>query len=217
MESAHLFTHQTPQLSEHICMMTCTYLWGLYIQLCAPARSVNHTGDRKLTSRAAKTGRGVTFFFAVFWNTFLSGCDAHNRFRGGLGWYLLALCVVILYQVLEEVHSFLGLNLIYFDQVLQSKERSRVQPGVDIQGVFKGFFGLMRYNVAELLLRGKKRLLLCHRRWRERTLCIMIIASGCIYALWRLWCMSQDCLDTVGVGDQTILVQQNTMSLPWSK
>lgn len=81
---------------------------------------------------------------------------------GGGGWYLLALCVVILYQVLEEVHSFLGLNLIYFDQVLQSKERSRVQPGVDIQGVFKGFFGLMRYNVAEPLLRGGKKRLLLH-------------------------------------------------------
>lgn len=72
------------------------------------------------------------------------------KIQAGLRRYLLALCVVILYQVLEEVHSFLGLNLIYFDQVLQSKERSRVQPGVDIQGVFKGFFGLMRYNVAEL-------------------------------------------------------------------
>lgn len=89
------------------------------------------------------------------------------------GWYLLALCVVILYQVLEEVHSFLGLNLIYFDQVLQSKERSRVQPGVDIQGVFKGFFGLMRYNVAEPLLRGEK----------KDFFCIMIIASGRTYAL----------------------------------
>lgn len=48
--------------------------------------------------------------------------------------------MVILYQVLEEVHSFLGLDLIYFDQVLKSKQRNRVQPGVDIQGVFKGFF-----------------------------------------------------------------------------
>lgn len=72
---------------------------------------------------------------------------------GRLRWYLLALCVVILNQVLEEIHSFLGLDLIYFDQVLQSKERSRVQPGVEIQGVFEGFFGLMRYNVAALLHR----------------------------------------------------------------
>lgn len=48
--------------------------------------------------------------------------------------------MVILNQVLEEVHSFLGLDLIYFDQVLQSKERCRVQLGVEIQGVFIGFF-----------------------------------------------------------------------------
>jgi len=47
---------------------------------------------------------------------------------GGLRGYLLALCVVILNQVLQEVHSFLGLDLIYFDQVLQEEERSRVQP-----------------------------------------------------------------------------------------
>lgn len=61
--------------------------------------------------------------------------------------------MVILNQVLEEVHSFLGLDLIYFDQVLQSKEKCRIQPGVEIQSVFKGFFGLMRNNVAELLHR----------------------------------------------------------------
>lgn len=47
--------------------------------------------------------------------------------------------MVILNQVLEEVHSLLGLDLIYFDQVLQKNERSRVQPGGEIQGVFKGF------------------------------------------------------------------------------
>ena len=76
-----------------------------------------------MTSRAAKTERDTTFFS----DTFLSGCDAHNGGRltdsgsGGLRWYLLALSVVILNQVLEEVHSFLGLDLIYFDQVLQSK------------------------------------------------------------------------------------------------
>lgn len=63
------------------------------------------------------------------------GRGASSRLR----WYLLALCVVILNQVLEEVHSLLGLDLIYFDQVLQREERSRVQPGVEIQGVFKGF------------------------------------------------------------------------------
>lgn len=49
--------------------------------------------------------------------------------------------MVILYQVLEEVYSFLGLDLIHFDQVLQSTERSRVQSGADTQGAFKGFFG----------------------------------------------------------------------------
>lgn len=51
--------------------------------------------------------------------------------------------MVILNQVLEEVHSFLGLDLIYFDQVLQSKETSRVQPGVELQSGFKGLF---RFN-----------------------------------------------------------------------
>lgn len=61
----------------------------------------------------------------------------HAEDSEGLRWYLLALCVVILYQVLKEVHSFLGLNLIYFDQVLQSKENSRVQYRDAIQGVFK--------------------------------------------------------------------------------
>lgn len=30
--------------------------------------------------------------------------------------------MVILYQVLEEVHTFFGLDLIDFDQVLQNKE-----------------------------------------------------------------------------------------------
>lgn len=45
--------------------------------------------------------------------------------------YLLALCVVILNQVLQEVHSFLGLDLIYFDQVLKAEEKSRVR----IQGM----------------------------------------------------------------------------------
>lgn len=50
----------------------------------------------------------------------------HGR---GLRRHLLALCVVILNQVLQEVHSFLGLDLIYFDQVLQrrGKNRCRVQ------------------------------------------------------------------------------------------
>ena len=32
--------------------------------------------------------------------------------------YLLALCVVILDEVLEKVHSLLGLDLVDFDQVL---------------------------------------------------------------------------------------------------
>lgn len=36
---------------------------------------------------------------------------------------LLALRVVILDQVLEQVHSLLGLNLVDFDQVLQSNDR----------------------------------------------------------------------------------------------
>lgn len=39
------------------------------------------------------------------------------------GGNLLALRVVILDQVLEEVHSLLGLNLVDFDQVLRSKDR----------------------------------------------------------------------------------------------
>lgn len=60
---------------------------------------------------------------------------------GGLWWYLLALCVVILNQVLQEVHSFLGLDLIYFDQVLQKEERSGVRSGVKIQGMLKGYNG----------------------------------------------------------------------------
>lgn len=44
---------------------------------------------------------------------------------GGIipGGNLLALRVVILDQVLEEVHSLLGLNLVDFDQVLQSNDR----------------------------------------------------------------------------------------------
>lgn len=33
--------------------------------------------------------------------------------------------MIILYQVLEEVDAFLGLDLIYFDQVLQNKEERR--------------------------------------------------------------------------------------------
>lgn len=77
-----------------------------------------------MTSRAEKTETQAVFF----------ECRG-----GGLRWNLLALCVVILNQVLEEVHSLLGLDLIYFDQVLQKKERGRVQPGGEIQGVFKGF------------------------------------------------------------------------------
>lgn len=32
-ESTHLFTHQTPQLSEYIGVMTCAYLWELYIRI----------------------------------------------------------------------------------------------------------------------------------------------------------------------------------------
>lgn len=38
--------------------------------------------------------------------------------------YLLALCVIILNQVLEKVHSFLSFDLIHFDQVLKSKEKA---------------------------------------------------------------------------------------------
>lgn len=110
----------------------------------------HHTGDRKLTSRAARRARDITFFFLARFEMHFSvgvmrttgGSFTHSG-SGGLRWYLLALCVVILNQVLEEVHSFLGLDLIYFDQVLQSKERCRVQPGVEIQGVFKGFFCLV--------------------------------------------------------------------------
>lgn len=41
-----------------------------------------------------------------------------------MGDNLLALRVVILDQVLEEVHSLLGLNLVDFDQVLQGNDRS---------------------------------------------------------------------------------------------
>lgn len=148
--STHLFTHQTPQLSEHICMMIRAYLWELYIYifyLCAPSRSMNHTGDGKLTSRAAKRWRDIQpFSLACFEKHFSAGLTHTTGSiilwsSRGLRWYLLALCVVILNQVLEEVHSLLGLDLIYFDQVLQSKEMSKVQPGGEIKCVFNRFFG----------------------------------------------------------------------------
>lgn len=42
---------------------------------------------------------------------------------GLFGGNLLALRVVILDQVLEQVHSLLGLNLVDFDQVLQGNDR----------------------------------------------------------------------------------------------
>lgn len=45
--------------------------------------------------------------------------DSVRLFNG----HLLALRVVILDQVLEQVHSLLGLNLVDFDQVLQSDDR----------------------------------------------------------------------------------------------
>ena len=32
--------------------------------------------------------------------------------------HLLALCVVVFYEVLEQIDSLLGLDLIYFNQVL---------------------------------------------------------------------------------------------------
>lgn len=109
-------------------------------------------------------GRKPKFFFWRVANDFSVGVmhmtgELHTFRLGGLRWYLLALCVVILNQVLEEVHSFLGLDLIYFDQVLQSKEKSRVQPVVEIQCVFKGFLHLMRCNVAGLLHRDQRPLL----------------------------------------------------------
>lgn len=55
--------------------------------------------------------------------TFFSGVMHESHDRGGLRRDLLALCVVILYQVLEEVHTFFGLDLVDFDQVLQNKEQ----------------------------------------------------------------------------------------------
>lgn len=94
-----------------------------------------------------------TYFSA---DVMLATGELHILSLGGLRWYLLALCVVILNQVLEEVHSFLGLDLIYFDQVLQSKERCRVQPGVEIQGVFKGLNEVECGSI-------EKRLQLCRR------------------------------------------------------
>lgn len=48
--------------------------------------------------------------------------------------------MVILNQVLQEVHSFLGLDLIYFDQVLQ-KEKSAA-----IKLLFRTAGGLMKGN-----------------------------------------------------------------------
>lgn len=48
--------------------------------------------------------------------------------------------MVILNQVLQEVHSFLGLDLIYFDQVLQ-KEKSAA-----IKLRFRTAGGLMKGN-----------------------------------------------------------------------
>lgn len=99
--------------------------------------------DTELTSGAAVRKNGKLFLWRVVtfssWGVRHSTRELHTLRFGGLRWYLLALCVVILNQVLEEVHSLLGLDLIYFDQVLQRKKRSRVQPGVEIQSVFKGF------------------------------------------------------------------------------
>lgn len=47
----------------------------------------------------------------------------------GRGRYLLALRVVILDQVLEEVHAFFGLDLVDFDQVLRKKQRGAACQG----------------------------------------------------------------------------------------
>lgn len=45
--------------------------------------------------------------------------------------------MVILNQVLQEVYSFLGLDLIYFDQILQREEQGSIRG--KIQGMVKGF------------------------------------------------------------------------------
>lgn len=45
--------------------------------------------------------------------------------------------MVILNQVLQEVYSFLGLDLIYFDQILQREEQGSIRG--KIQSMAKGF------------------------------------------------------------------------------
>lgn len=101
----------------------------------------------KKKSGSAKRERDA--FFAALWKCicYLGGMNTAggggtftlSGSGGGLGWYLLALRVVILNQVLEQVHSFLGLDLIYFDEVLQNKESCTAQPEVKSQGVFVFF------------------------------------------------------------------------------
>lgn len=71
-ESAHLFTHSCQNVSGW---------WPVHIYESYIYPRVHPLGlwiiqeKRKLTSRAAKTERDTTFFS----DTFLSGCDAHNR------------------------------------------------------------------------------------------------------------------------------------------
>lgn len=156
----------------------CIFLRALYIKACLPSTS------SVLQKINIKDGKRLRFSLACC-KILLSGCDerdggaSHIQARG-LRCYLLALCVVILNQVLEEVHSFLGLDLIHFDQVLQSKKMCRVQPGVKIRCVFKGFLGLGRYKVAVLLHREKRRLLgSIHLEYEH-------------FALWVLICLVEN-------------------------
>ena len=133
----------------------------------APLKIWETPSDRKLKSRAAK--REMTFSLAwclIHFSLGLMHITGEKSGLRGLRWYLLALCVVILDQVLEEVHPFLGLDLIDFDQVLQDKERCRVQQRVEIH------IASIVFHVAMLLGRERR---LCFAVW---TLCIMLITSG---------------------------------------
>lgn len=123
-------------------MMTCADLWAL----CNPSNPqglwiIWEKSDIKLQQRR---GEAAFLLPILHCEILLSEYPPGERCTFGLGrlsWYLLALCVVILNQVLQEVHSFLGLDLIYFDQVLQAEERSRVQLGWN-SGHVKRVFGV---------------------------------------------------------------------------
>lgn len=44
----------------------------------------------------------------------------------------LALCMIILDEILEEIHSLLGLNLIHFDQVLLGTTDNKVHRDIGV-------------------------------------------------------------------------------------